>query len=120
MSMTVIVAAELGAKIEWLRSPKEVIKTQYSQARSQVRISDAAREPTLAPGRADGPVQPLESPIDPALYLAHVVVAVHESGFVPAAATAKQPTWRAALDRLQRDAQPAPADRRRAREILGW
>ncbi|MGZ6640033.1 MAG: hypothetical protein ACXVII_45425 [Solirubrobacteraceae bacterium] len=61
-----------------------------------------------------------DTAVDPTTYLAHAVAAVHADGYVPASATDGQPTWRAALDRVSAGTEVAPADLRRAHEILGW
>jgi hypothetical protein len=58
--------------------------------------------------------------IDPATYLAHAAVVVRDSEYVPVTDTDEQPTWRAALERLACNADLAPADLRRAHQILGW
>lgn len=56
--------------------------------------------------------------IDRTTFLAHAVAATREHGYVPAAATDEQPTWQAALARIAEE--PAPRDRQRAHQILGW
>ena len=58
--------------------------------------------------------------VETTVYLAHAVAAARERGYVPAATGDEEPTWRAALRRLELDEDPSPADLRRAHEILGW
>lgn len=69
------------------------------------------------------PATPHDEPdtgIDPSTYLAHAAAVVREDEYVPATATDQQPTWRAALERLERNRALSPSDVHRAHEILGW
>ena len=58
--------------------------------------------------------------VDTTTYLAHAVAVVHNDDYVRAACTDDEPTWRAALDRLERGAELSPRELRRAHEIRGW
>jgi hypothetical protein len=62
----------------------------------------------------------VEAAIDTVTYLAHAVAMTRAHHFVPATSTEVQPTWRAALERMERGAGLTQADLRRAHEILGW
>ena len=57
---------------------------------------------------------------DTATYLAHAVAVSRGHEYVPAASVDENPTWRRALERLEMGTNPAPADLRRAHEIIGW
>ena len=57
---------------------------------------------------------------DTTTYLAHVVAVVHKDEYVRAACADEEPTWRAALARLERGSELSASELGRAREIRGW
>jgi len=64
----------------------------------------------------------IDSPtcVDTTTYLAHVAAVAHQDGYVRAACTDVKPTWRAALERLERGTELSSGEVRRAHEIRGW
>lgn len=58
--------------------------------------------------------------VDTTTFLAHAVAAAREHGYVAAAATDEEPTWCAALGRLERGADLGAGDLARSHQVLGW
>jgi hypothetical protein len=58
--------------------------------------------------------------VDTATFLAYAAAVVREHGYVSATTQDEQPTWREALERLERNADLTPEDVHRAHQLLGW